>query len=246
MKTLTLTQALTLLHVRTVALENIRRRHGDDLPQTGAQAIAGEALTMGPGSSGLCDLLANAPADTDTGGGLACPRCGWDELQPSEGPRDDHRGRRYPVGDCSCPPCQVARRLNGDDPRTVRTKDGKRHRPDCRRYVSEACAVAVECEHGFSVCSACDRCTCDDPAPAAFVCVACNAGREKPEGPCPKCGGTFAGIPNVSGASVWGQPLGRRKPRPAPKTCPECDGYGTDTAGESPVCPRCKGSGMKP
>lgn len=42
-----------------------------------------------------------------------------------------------------------------------------RHAADCRFRVAAACAVGVECEHGYDVCPTCDPCTCSAGVAAA-------------------------------------------------------------------------------
>lgn len=32
--------------------------------------------------------------------------------------------------------------------------------PECRFRVSATCAVPIECDHGYDVCTKCDPCTC--------------------------------------------------------------------------------------
>lgn len=34
------------------------------------------------------------------------------------------------------------------------------HKTDCLFFRAVACAVAIECEHGYDVCPQCDPCTC--------------------------------------------------------------------------------------
>ncbi len=34
------------------------------------------------------------------------------------------------------------------------------HKSDCSFRISSTCAISIECEHGFGVCSICDPCTC--------------------------------------------------------------------------------------